>query len=353
MARWTVEQARAWHAAHPWLVGCNFLPSTAINQLEMFQADTFDRATIVREVGLAESLGFNVLRIYLHDLLWHHDRAGFITRINDVLAIADQHGMKVVLTLFDDCHRPDPVIGPQPLPVWGVHNSGWKQSPGKLLVEQIAASAAPAAELARLERYVREVLATFSGDPRVLMWDLYNEPGQSGYGDASLALLKLTWEWASAVRPSQPLTSCLDGSIGEQNIAVNAALSDIITFHCYDGPSLAKVIQRVRDVAAGRPIMCTEYMAREQGSTFQHCMPIFKEYRVGCINWGLVQGKSQTHLNWQTAKHLEERRAAGRFVRPGETYPEPELWFHEIFRTNGTPYRAEEVAFIRQMTGRI
>src|SRR4029077_2592941 len=47
-AVWTKERARAWADSTGWLVGSNFIPSTAINQLEMWQAATFDPRTIDR-----------------------------------------------------------------------------------------------------------------------------------------------------------------------------------------------------------------------------------------------------------------------------------------------------------------
>ena len=183
------------------------------------------------------------------------------------------------------------------------------------------------------------------------MWDVYNEPGQSDNGDTSNELLELTWQWAREANPSQPLTACLNGSEGEKNIAMNAGNSDIITFHCYLGDRLESTISGHLEAHPGRPLVCTEYMAREHGTTFQHSLPIFKQHGVGCYNWGLVAGKSQTHFSWKTRENLEERVAGGEFVRPGEPIPEPELWFHDIFRVDGTPFDPQEIEFIRQMTG--
>jgi len=347
--RWTVEKANEWYNAQPWLVGCNFLPSSAINQLEMFQADTYDPETIERELGWAEDLGFNTLRVYLHDLLWADDREGFAGRIDDFLGIADRHGMRVLLTLFDDCHRPDPELGVQPLPVRGVHNSGWKRSPHRDIVLQFHDGTVPENERTRLRDYVHDILGRFADDARVLMWDVYNEPG---FKDSLNDLLEETWQWAQEARPSQPLTSCQEGSQGEKNIAFNAAHSDVITFHCYQGELLEETIARHRDAHEGRPLICTEYMARDHGTTFQHSLPIFKTHRVGCYNWGLVAGKSQTHFSWKTVKQLEELKQQGAFLRPGDPIPEPPLWFHDIFRTDGTPFDPKEIDFIKSVVPR-
>lgn len=347
MDRWSIERAQQWYSNEPWRIGCNFLPSSAINQLEMWQGGTYDGATIDRELGWAQGLGFNAVRVYLHDLIWRDDEAGFAARIDDFLRIATGRGMKTLVTLFDDCHRPDPVAGPQPLPVIGVHNSGWKQSPGQELLLQFHAGTAPAAQTNRLRDYVQGVLKRFADDDRIMMWDVYNEPGQNSYGDRSNELLALVWDWAQAVRPSQPLTACMDGSIGERNIAMNFERSDILTFHCYDAPQLEPIIARHMQAGGGRPLICTEYMARERGTTFQFSLPIFKRHGVGCFNWGLVAGKSQTHFNWETVAQIESLRQRGQFVKPGEPIPEPPLWFHDIFRADGTPFDQAEIDFIR------
>ena len=128
--QWTIEQANEWNAKQPWYAGCNFAPSTAINQLEMWQEETYDEATIIKELGLAKSLGFNIIRVYLHNLLWEADAAGFKKRITHFLGLADSFGIKVMLVLFDDCWNHIAKLGEQPQPKPGVHNSGWVASPG-------------------------------------------------------------------------------------------------------------------------------------------------------------------------------------------------------------------------------
>jgi hypothetical protein len=116
---------------------------------------------------------------------------------------------------------------------------------------------------------------------------------------------------------------------------IQIAESDILSFHTYDGPDEVRrrilSLQRFR-----RPVLCTEYMARSNGSTFQNTMPILKELRVGAINWGLVAGKTQTYYPWDSWEH------------PYLT-AEPTPWFHDVFRTDGQPYDQAEIKFIRQM----
>lgn len=349
MSKWSIEKSQKWYDQNNWIVGCNYLPSNAINQLEMFQKETFDAEINKKELSWARQLGFNSVRVYLHDLLWA-DPIGFSERLNILLDICASLEIKPLLVLFDDCHRPYPKLGIQPKPVAGVHNSGWKQSPGMAIVNSIHEEQLNNIEIIRLKRFVTEILSNFKDDERILMWDIYNEPGQFGIGDKSLTLLELTWEWAYEVRPSQPLTACLDGSVGEGNIKLNAENSDIITFHTYEGEKLQETIDKLK--VYKRPLICTEYMAREFGSTFEFSLPIFKENNIGCYNWGLVAGKSQTHFGWSTILDLQKKKEGGKFLEDGDDIPEPEIWFHDILRKDGTAYNEKEVEFIKAITAR-
>lgn len=323
--RWSPEKANAWYAKQPWLVGCNFIPSSAINQLEMWQADTFDAKTIDRELGWAAGIGFNTVRVFLHDLVWEADAPGLKKRIEQYLDIADRHKIRTMFVFFDDCWNKDPKIGKQPEPIPGAHNSGWMQSPGQAVVNNPK-------ERARLERYVKDILGTFGTDERVLLWDLYNEPGNEKQGDKSLPFLKDVVRWARDAKPSQPLTV----GVWFNNQKLNEfqlANSDVITFHNYDNAAhLRKEIGELKK--HGRPLICTEYLARTHFSRFQTHLPIFKEEKVGCYNWGFVSGKSQTIYPWGSKKGT----------------PEPKVWFHDVFRADGTPFDAKEVALIRKLT---
>ncbi len=323
---WSPAKAEKWYKKQGWLVGCNFIPSTAINQLEMWQAETFDSTTIDRELGWAAGLGMNVVRVYLHNLAWEIDPAGFKGRINTYLQIADRHGIRTVFVLFDDCWNDNPHPGKQPEPKPGVHNSGWVQGPGK---ERLFNPAT----WGPLEAYAKDILTAYSHDERVLMWDVYNEPGNSTYEIKSMPFLRKVFEWAWAVRPSQPLTCATwDPNFKELN-AFQLASSDVITFHNYkDTTNLETEIKMLQE--RGRPIICTEYMARTNDSFFKTHLPIFKKHNVGAINWGLVSGKSNTIYPWGSP----------------EGAPEPKLWFHDIFRADGTPYDPEEVKVIKELT---
>ncbi len=346
-ARWTEVEAQAWYAQQPWLTGANFVPSDAINELEMFQAATFNPALMDRELNLGESMGMNTMRIFLQDQLWQADASGFRQRIETVLALSAKHHIRPILVLFDSCWDADPQLGPQHPPIPGVHNSGWVQSPGdRRLID-------PSVE-PQLQAYVEGVVGAFAHDSRVLAWDLWNEPATAKEGDSPAAvararrvaeLLPAVFSWARSVHPSQPLTSGLFG--GEDFIdparqsvvnKIQLAESDILSFHAYFWPEQFEEIILALE-RYHRPLICTEYMARSVGSTLDSTLPIAKKYKVGAINWGLVAGKSQTFYPWDSWGH------------PYVLAPPP-VWFHDLFHTDGTPYRQAEFDQMRTLTGR-
>ncbi len=325
---WSPEKAQEWGKSVPWYRGSDFIPSTAINQLEMWQAETFDPATIDRELGWAEGIGFNCMRVYLHHLAWETDSIGFKRRMDEYLAISDKHGIKTIFVFFDDCWNPDYSAGKQPDPKPGVHNSGWVRDPGELIYTNPEIHPV-------LEAYVKDILSTFTNDNRITLWDLYNEPGNSGYGNKSMDLLVKVFEWSREINPSQPV-SCGVWSDNLKDLnAFQLRNSDIITYHNYsDEINHQKMIDSLKIL--NRPMICTEYMARRNNSQFSNIMPILKAQKIGAINWGLVSGKTNTIYAWDT---------------PIADGSEPALWFHDIFRKDGTPYKTEETEVIKRLTG--
>lgn len=326
-AVWSKEKANTWYTNYGWMRGSDFIPSTAINQLEMWQAETFDTATINRELGYAESIGMNIMRVYLHHLAWQMDAAGFKNRMNTYLSIADKHGIKTIFVFFDDCWNPTYHAGTQPLPKTGIHNSGWIRDPGQLLYDS-------AAVITTLEAYVKDVLNSFRYDKRIFLWDLYNEPGNSSYGIKSMPLLKDIFTWGREVNPDQPLSAGIWNSDLTEFNTFQLANSDVITYHDYNPVDVhRKTIDTLKKY--GKPLICTEYMARTRNSTFFTIMPMLKANKIAAINWGLVAGKTNTMYAWDT---------------PMPNGEEPKVWFHDIFRKDGTPYDAKETAFIKSLT---
>jgi hypothetical protein len=346
-ARWTEAKANAWYARQPWLVGANYTPANAINQLEMWQAETFDSARIDKEFAWAHDIGMNTMRVFLHDLVWQQDAKAYRKRIDTFLTIAAKHGIRPMFVLFDSCWDPAPQLGPQRSPKPGVHNSGWVQGPG-------AKALADPAQQPRLEAYVKGVIGAFGKDTRVLAWDLWNEPdnmNNSSYRVLEPAnkvamvevMLPKVFAWARSAEPSQPLTSGVwqgDWSSDDKLSKIDRIQienSDVISFHDYNDP--AKFASRIQSLQRfRRPVLCTEYMARGNKSTFEGSLPVARKHGVAAYNWGLVQGKTQTHLPWDSWK------------APYTGAREPSVWFHEVFRNDGSPYKEAEVQLIRKMT---
>jgi hypothetical protein len=311
--QWTATEANAWYVQQPWLAGSNFVPSTAVNQLEMWQADTFDEDTIDRELGWAAELGFNTMRVFLHDLLWAEDPSAFLNRIERFLAIADSHGIATMFVLFDGVWDPFPALGEQPEPQPHTHNSRWVQSPGAEILGD-------ADRHDELEGYVKGVIGHFRADPRVVVWDLFNEGDSPNFAYGAVEL------------PPEQKRPRAETSFNQLLLAE----SDIVTFHSYEPPSVVQnLIAFLREY--DRPILCTEYMARPEDSTFEGVMPIFKEEKIGAYNWGFVLGKTQTNYHWLSWVDMSPERA--------------NPWFHDILNADGTPYDSDETTLIRQLTG--
>ncbi len=349
--RWPVEKANTWYAKQPWLVGANFVPSDAINQIEMWQADSFNPALIDKELGYAEAIGMNCMRVFLHDLVFQQDPKGYLKRIEQFLQIADKHHIKIMLVFFDSVWDPYPYLGKQRDPRPGVHNSGWVQGPGLHALRD-------SSQDARLEKYVKTIVKKYANDKRVFCWDIWNEPDNMNgkiYNDYEpankvdyvLRIIRKAFQWVRSQNPTQPLTTYVCGS-GWADVEVapipNVAElvhfvldnSDIISFHNYSGTGAWEAMAK-RFLKHQRPVLCTEFMARN-GCTFQSTLPSAKKMNIGVMCWGLVAGKTNTIHGWHTWDNPDKG--------------EPKVWHHDVFRKDGTPYSQAEIDLIKKMTGK-
>ncbi|HUI55510.1 MAG TPA: hypothetical protein VLY04_11090 [Bryobacteraceae bacterium] len=345
--QWSAAAANDWYARQPWLVGSNYIQSNTVNQLEMWQPETFDADRVDMELGWAENLGMNTIRVVLQDLLWQHDSGSLQRRMGSLLKAADKHKMKVIFVLFDSSGDPFPEIGRQRQAKPGVRRALWAQSPG-------AKGLTDPKQTTRLLAYAEEVVAAFSIDKRVLAWDVWNEPDNmnaASYGASEpankielvQALLPKAFQYARAGNPTQPVTSGVwkgDWSSPDKLDPIaktQLELSDVISFQNYDGPE--EFEKRVKWLQAyGRPILCTGFLARSQGSTVEAILPIAKKYNVGALLGDLVAGKPQMMLPWDSWQNPYTDR-------------QPDVWFQDIFRSNGAPYKQEEVNFIKEIIG--
>ena len=327
---WTQQKANSWYSTQPWLSGCNFQPSSAINQIEMWQTETFDAPTIDKELGWAEDLGFTTMRVFLSSVVWKNDTEGFKNRIDQFLAIADNHKIRPMFVFFDDCWNPKSQIGKQPDPKPGIHNSGWVRDPS------VSQRKDTTQLFPILERYVKDILTTFKNDQRILLWDLYNEPGNSNHGISSLPLLKNVFKWTRQINPSQPITSGIwYFGCTELNV-FQIENSDVITYHNYNNEKEHQLWINLLKMQ-NRPLICTEYMARKHDSRFENIMPLLKRNNVGAINWGFVSGKTNTIFAWD---------------EPMSTLKEPKLWFHDIYRQDHSPFDQNEINIIKNLNGK-
>jgi hypothetical protein len=287
----------------------------------------------------------NTMRVFLHDQLWAADQAGFSSRLSQFVTIAASHGIKPLFVLFDSCWDPLPKAGRQRAPIKGVHNSGWVQSPGAHRLQDPAYTRV-------LQSYVTGVVGMFANDPRVLGWDVWNEPDNpskdyrkvehQGKEELVAAFLPHVFGWVRAVNPIQPLTSGVwQGrwkNPGSRSTIASLQLehSDVISFHSYADPTEFEA--RIDELAAlGRPILCTEYLARNLGSTVEGILPVAKRRNVGAYNWGFVAGRTQTYLPWDS------------WQQPYTSVPE--TWFSDLIHPDGRAHDDNEIRFIQKLAG--
>lgn len=324
--RWTGKKAWEWYNKQSWYCGFNYIPAYAINYTAMWDKTTFDPSAIDKELALAEKSGMNVLRAVLQFAVYEDDSAYFLKTLDTFMQICERHKIKFVPSLFDDCSfgiNQDPKVGRQPEPLAGWYAWAWSPSPGHSLV--VDSTTHP-----RIEKYVKAVMGRFKNDQRILFWDLYNEPTNGGLGTASFPLLKKVIKWARSINPAQPLTIDIFDKNKRLNDIILAA-SDVVTFHNYGNRD--ELIKQIGDLKQyGRPVICTEWMNRPNGSTIAENLQVFYDEKIGCFLWGLVNGKTQTDLPWGH--------------RPGD--PVPKIWQHDLYRSDFTAYDQQEIEVLKK-----
>ena len=323
--KWTEQKAREWQNQNKWLFGCNYVTSTAVNSTEMWQKETFDANSIKRELALAAKTGYNSCRVFLQYIVWEKERGGFLETFNEFCEIASANNISVSPILFDDCAfaGKEPYLGTQDPPVCGVHNSGWTPSPGSSIADNSEKEQS-------LCDYVTDIIGAFKDNKNIVIWDMYNEPGNNGRGPECAPLLEKAFKWAREIKPSQPLTAGV-WEFKEYDLKF-AEMSDIISYHDYSPLENSK--EKINLLKKyNRPIICTEWLHRQGGNTFESHLPLFTEEIAGAYNWGLIAGKTQTNLHWSTMS--------------GEPDASPDIWQHDLYYPDGQPYSESEIEFIR------
>lgn len=325
--RWSLSRVAMWYSKSYPIRGVNYLPRTAVNATEMWQRESFDIPTIAQELKWARRLGFNSLRIFLPFIVWEEDAAGMKSRLDNFLDVAADLGFRSVPVFFDDCafSGAEPRLGKQPDPVPGIHNSRWTPSPGTRFSE------VESGPQTALRAFVQETIASLMSDSRILMWDLYNEPGNGGRDGQTQWLVDRAFDWAREVNPSQPLTSGIWRDFDSINSRKLLDLSDVLSFHFYeDLEDGTWQFLRALLTTCERPAVCTEMLNRLANNTFERFLPILDTGRMGWFSWGLVAGRTQTYLPW----NFQPGDEASRF------------WQHDLLYADGSVYDAAEARLL-------
>jgi hypothetical protein len=294
--------------------GTNYVPSSAVNDCQFWEE--YDEPTIERELGFAEHMGLNSVRVFLQYLVFEADPVVTLAKFDSFCSAAERHGMSVLPVLFDDCFGPEPALAPYPPPLEGIHNSLWCSSPGR---RRMSLAYRPF-----LRKYVESYVRTFRADARVIAWEIYNEPSSE---PPTVALMQDAFEWARRIAPTQPLTACWAGTF----------LSDVVNVHLYRSPSKEpEEVGRILESASSlsRPVLVTEFLGRPDRGTFAETLPLLAEREFGWYFWELMIGKTQVHLPW---------------VGDEATHPTG-VAYQGVLYPDGRPYAQEEIDLIRTYT---
>ena len=370
-APWPKEKAWEWYNAQPWMRGCNYMPASAANRVDQWQEMGSEErfAEMETELKLAQSIGFNTMRIIIeeqgfavwcaeHDgfmfAVWCAEHDGFMARLERMLALLDKYGMRMILVLGNDCSRPKeiwsfPKTGPQPCD-WGYHG-GRKRSQHGSFPGAVGYTCVDDPELReKFFAMCEEVMTKYRTDRRIAFWNIWNEPGNGNRRKPEhVALIRRLFELAWKIDPVQPLAADVwAGHYGMSPKDANKSqvlageLSDIISYHCYgDYEAQVRILSKLKR-HYGRPLVNTEWLARIKHNDVFTAYPLYFIEGVGCTCWGFVAGKYQTYEPWESM---------WRQVEDGK--PEAEKydftkWFHDLYRPSLRPYDPKEIGLIKR-----
>ena len=371
-APWTKERAWKWYDAQPWIRGCNYMPASAANHLELWQSYGSEErfAEVEREMALAERAGFNTMRVILAKWgfsVWYHDHDGFMRNFERTLAVFARHGIRAIVVLGNDCSRPKelwelPKLGPQS---WDLgYHGGRKKSETASYPDAVGYTMLDDPVLRpKFFEMCEELVGKYAQDDRILLWNVWNEPGQSNRGEKTVVDMRELFGRLWKIDPKQPLAADLFwgdygmgpghanewawqgtptghklGFLRAQKLA--GELSDIISYHCYDAYAFqVRLIRELKDFY-GRPLVNTEWLARCRHCNVEELYPLYYLERIGAVNWGLVAGAYQTYEPWEGMWEEVERGG-------GKGY-DLTKWFHDLYRPSHRPYDPREIDLIRK-----
>ncbi len=350
--QWTKEEAWTWYNRQPWIRGWVGYPSNCVNRIALWQKHNHQAVTeqIEREFALAKETGFNAVRTVIQFEVWYHEHDSFMANLEDYFMLADKYGLKVLLTLGNDCCAPKefyvpPVFGEQPVD-WGYHSgishgphAGGYTAPGYQLIDDPLYTE-------EYYRMVDEIAAKYAKDPRLQVWNIWNEIGNNRREMMSVPHMERFFEIVRSHDPIQPLTAECYRYSADNRVTTPAEirameLSDVISFHCYlTFDRTVQLIEHLKETY-DRPLFCTEWLHRIGNNRVEEIFPLFYLEKVACYCWGLVQGFSQT---WEPHGCFMQQIADPNYHGSLQLH----LWQHDLYRFNGLPYIASEIALIQK-----
>ena len=365
--RMTKQEIWEWYNKNPWLTGCNYVPSKS-PELSIWQEDTYQEIlpTVQHELDIIQKLGMNTVRMGIPFNIWYHEKDKFFDRMDSILSLLDHHGITLMPILFNDCvnfGRPEDISVPYPK---GKHNwdIGYHGGHARNQFSGIP-EISKDPNLSKKDRffsdkgwiywdeeeyrpilleYTHQIISRFRNDKRIIIWDIWNEPGNCNRGSLSVPYLKEAFQAAREEDPIQPLTAGVweypehygeDNSIDVDEIgrlAIN--LSDIVSFHCYSRFEKVKKVVNALE-REGRPMLNTEWLNRILGNRIEDQLPFYRNKRIGSYLWGCVAGYSQHYLPW------------GNLLKDKSL--DFTLWQHDLFRGDGKPYDPDEIKMIKDI----
>ena len=350
---WTKERAWEWYGRLPWLRGCNFMGSDCVNRVDQWQALGFEKRfeTADRELALAASIGYNTVRLLVEQqgfVVWMAEHDGFMERFERTVALCAKHGIRPMIVLANDCMRPKSIwrlqrVGPQTYD-WGYHGGRKLSQHGSFPNEMGYSVLDDPALSEKFYAMCRELMTKYRADGRIILWNLFNEPGNSRRWHVSVPHLQRLFRMGWEIDPIQPLAADLWSTMGKDPEKpaekVAGELSDVISYHCYGNyESQVRVIASLRR-RYGRPLFNTEWLHRINHNDVQSAYPLFYLEKVACYNWGFVAGLYQTYEPWESLwRQLDEGK--------GDELDFTK-WQHDLFRPSLRPYDPKEIATIKR-----
>lgn len=355
--RWSKERVWKWYNERPWIRGCNYMSRDCANRIDQWQEHGFEERfeTTCEELKLAAETGFNSIRIIPEFYVWLKEHDGFMQRLERYVAAADKFGISCMVVFGNDCCPPKEEalnrlhLGEQHVD-WGYHGGRKISQHGRF--EGAGYSVLDDPETAeKFYEFVREIVEKYKNDERIIIWDVFNEPGNSRRYSMSHLHMKKFFEIIRKIDPIQPLTAGIFSVSGYFDYGKLPEIekfglenSDIISYHNYNS-YINNVLELKRLKEFERPVINTEWLNRCAGNNVEEMFPLFFLEKVGCYNWGFVAGKYQTYEPWNTI--WDDLKSGAEYAKNYDFTK----WLHDLYRPSLNPYNPKEIEIIKTICG--